>query len=151
MSTRAQSAVPQTERFLTFCIGELSYAVRRQTVRDVVSLSEAEAPPTLAVGSIDYPVVDPRGLFGLAPVRAARQIILQVSRERPSALVVDRVEDLLVIDPRRFQSIPWHFGGREQLWFEGVAALDDRRPLVLLRPQGLLASLGAQTSSAKGP
>ena len=47
--------------------------------------------------------------------------------------------------------IPWHFGGREQLWFGGTLALDDHRPLVLLRSRGLAASCRAAEADPSIP
>ena len=147
---RAGSPATQAESYLTFQIGDTHYAVRRNTVQEVLPLAAASHPASIALGNVHYPVVDPRHLFGLPPwSQGERQMILQGSEDRLSALVVDRIEGQISIDARRFQAVPWHFGGREQLWFEGVAALDARRALVLLHTQGLLASLGSPTTESE--
>ena len=144
------------ELYFRFTIGEVFYVLRDAWVHNVLPVDVEPMPEKIAKNGVLYPVVDPRSLFrldgqvpaGVDPAEAdpagksveKRRLILLSAGNRLSALIVDRVFDRLRIDTRRFQSIPWHFGGREQLWFEGVACLDEHRCLVLLRPQGLLAS-----------
>ncbi len=156
----ATEADDPTDVYLTCQIGEVLYAVRDAGVHNVLPVESEPPADKIAKNGVLYPTVDPRSLFGLPlfgrqPSEMAsaetfeRQMILQSAGNRLSALVVDRVFDRLRIDRRRFQPIPWHFGGREQLWFEGVACLGELRTLVLLRPQGLLAS-SRPSSSTEG-
>ena len=98
-----------------------------------------------------FPVLEPRTLFELPPAAREDCQALLIGREKPvAALLVDAVEEEPVnIDTRRFQDLPWHFSGRERLWFDGVAAVGDS-VLVRLHPEGLLVSYRAQLSLEEG-
>ncbi|MEM8933184.1 MAG: hypothetical protein AAGE94_18495, partial [Acidobacteriota bacterium] len=77
---------------------------------------------------------------GLPPGEVGCDALLLETAEGRVALLSDRTLGRLTVDDARWQELPWSFGGRERLWFSGVIALDDGRPLVRLRPSGLLAS-----------
>ena len=140
-------ASSEARPYLTFWIGEVLYAVSMDQVdghRPMPSLDSPQPDDALTHDDSTYIKVEPRSLFQIpTPPPLDRHVIFHRSGAKQIALVVDRLFHVLDIDPRRFQPIPWHFGGREQLWFEGATALDADRPLVLLRPQGLAASSGA--------
>lgn len=146
-----------TELFLRFQIGEVCYAIRDAGVHNVLPIEREPIPEKIAKNGVLYPTVDAKSLFRLVDGGQdgrdgdERRLILLSAGNRLCALIVDRVFDRLRIDIRRFQPIPWHFGGREQLWFEGVACLNEHRCLVLLRPQGLLASSRPSAPSPARP
>ncbi len=158
-ATRPGPSDESTEIFLRFQVGEVFYAIRAAGVHNVLPIDVRPIPEKIAKNGVLYPTVDPRSLFRIGDLPTEgrshqtdeRRMILLSAGNRLTALIVDRVFDRLRIDIRRFQPIPWHFGGREQLWFEGVACLDPHRCLVLLRPQGLLASSGPSSLGRSEP
>jgi len=98
-----------------------------------------------------FPVLEPRRLFELPPPAEMQCQALLIGREKPvAALLVDAaLPEPLDVDTRRFQHLPWHFSGRERLWFDGVAAAGPG-VLVRLHPEGLLVSYRAHMSFDEG-
>lgn len=135
----------------TVCrLGSLDCAVERSSVRAVMFAHHGLRGEVPFHGE-RFPVLEPRALFELPPAPREDCQALLIGRQKPvAALLVDAVEDESVdIDARRFQDLPWHFSGRERLWFDGVAAVGSG-VLVRLHPEGLLVSYRAQLSLEEG-
>ncbi|MEM8998232.1 MAG: chemotaxis protein CheW [Acidobacteriota bacterium] len=127
-------------------LGPLFYAIDSATVRAVMFAHrglEGEVP----LHGERFPVLEPRALLELPPTRDdACQAVLVGGSKPVAALLVDAVEERTVdVDTRRFQDLPWHFSGRERLWFDGVASAGDQ-VLIRLHTEGLLVSYRAQRS-----
>lgn len=149
---------PEAEDFLCVSIGDVLYALPDGEVEDTVELPPPNRPwpAHLLRDGRRIELVDPRRLFQVStPPPLRRWAVLQRLGGAPTApttaLVVDSIFRRLRIDPRRFQPVPWHFGGREQLWFGGALDLDGERPLILLRSRGLAASCRASDPAGTIP
>lgn len=135
----------------TVCrLGPLFYAVERCLVRAVMFAHHGLRGDVPLHGE-RFPVLEPRRLFELPPPADTQCQALLIGREKPvAALLVDAaLAEPLDVDTRRFQDLPWHFSGRERLWFDGVAAAGPG-VLVRLHPEGLLVSYRAQLSLDEG-
>ena len=135
----------------TICrLGGLFCAIERASVRAVMFAHHGLRGEVPLHGE-RFPVLEPRMLFELPPAAREDCQALLIGKKKPvAALLVDAVEDQPVdIDTRRFQDLPWHFSGRERLWFDGVAALGNN-VLVRLHPEGLLVSYRAQLGLEEG-
>lgn len=134
-----------------FVVGEVMYAVRIDTVREIVNpLDVVDLPraPATVRGVADYrgevvPVIDLRERFGLAPVARSRKtkwIVLDVGPERATgalgcaryaALVVDAVTDVFGLAGGELRPAPPLGAGDEARGIEGVTTFGPRLVFVL--------------------
>lgn len=142
-----------SKNLVGFLVGDVSYAVRIEAVREIVNpLEIVELPraPKAVLGVADYrgvvvPVVDLRVRFGLpaaGPSRRIKWIVLDVSGKEPSgpaassvgryaALVVDSVTDVFGTGGADIRPAPPLGSGDDLRGIEGVANHGDRLVFVL--------------------
>ena len=144
-----------SKNLVGFLVGDVSYAVRIEAVREIVNpLEIVELPraPKAVLGVADYrgvvvPVVDLRVRFGLPPAAESRRIkwiVLEVSGKEQSgaaavpsstgryaALVVDSVTDVFGTGGADIRPAPPLGSGDDLRGIEGVANHGDRLVFVL--------------------
>ncbi|MCG8457603.1 MAG: chemotaxis protein CheW [Holophagales bacterium] len=147
------------DRLLTFRIGEVVYGVEASAIRASMAASSSLRGQVPFHGEL-FTLLDPRLLFDLPTLDRDCRALLLGGGDKAVALLVEEVLGELEVARERVQSLPWHFGGREQLWFRGLVVVEDRaaengwgdgdgEALVLLRPAGLLASYRALLASRR--
>ena len=143
------------DRLLTFRIGEVVYAVEASAIRATLGARSSLRGQVPFHGEL-FTLLDPRLLFDLPTADRHCRALLLGGGDKAVALLVDEVLGEIEVARERVQGLPWHFGGREQLWFRGLVAVEEGtkggegEALVLLRPAGLLASYRALSADAAG-
>ncbi|ACA14812.1 CheW protein [Methylobacterium sp. 4-46] len=104
--------------FLVVDVAGTGCAVRREAVREVLPLPRLWRPPGVpaalagffSLGGAAVPVLDLAVLFGLAGASAGRPMLyrhlLLVGEAAPLALLVDRVDDLVSVEPEAVTPLP---------------------------------------------
>lgn len=140
---------PSAVRFTSFTIGPGLYAVESSTIHQALATRSDLRGEVPFQGEL-FTLLDPRLLFDLPTARRECRALLIGEADKAVALMVDELGREMEVDRRRIQELPWHFGGREQLWFGGVVPLPGDRAMALLRPAGLLASYRTLGPGASG-
>jgi purine-binding chemotaxis protein CheW len=129
-----QSALSESTAYLLLDVAGVSCALPRESVSEILPLPNLFRPPTLGpllagflnLGSAPVPVVDLARLFGLrAEAREpAPYDHLVLTADRTTAFLVDRVSDLVSVEPEAIRPV----SGRQTLngCVEAEIALGDR-------------------------
>lgn len=170
-----------SKNLVGFLVGDVAYAVRIETVREIVNplpVSPLPRMPGEVVGVADYrgvvvPVLDLRARFGLphASSRRTKWIVVDVSRRdvgaplppatapgtRGAALVVDAVTDVFGTSGKPIRPSPTLGDGDDVRGIEGVVEAGGRLVFVLdatafaVLAEQALAHPGAVPSALPSP
>jgi purine-binding chemotaxis protein CheW len=130
--------------YLTFAVGEETYAVNIGYVTEIVGIqriSEIPDVPKYIKGAMNLrgkvvPVMDQRLRFGLPerPYDERTTIIVLDLEGVPTGLVVDRVTDVMTIPEKSIDPPPHWNNGEEQGVIAGLGKLDDKVSIILNVP-----------------
>jgi purine-binding chemotaxis protein CheW len=118
---REEGEAQQTERFLTFYLGEEYYGVSIFAVKEIIALMKTTRVPkapdylrgVMNLRGIIIPVIDTRMRFKMAlrePDMHTAIIIIQVGSDQ-IGFIVDRVEEVCTATPDQYSEPP-EFGGQ---------------------------------------
>jgi purine-binding chemotaxis protein CheW len=140
-----QARVP-TESFLLFRVGEETYGMGLQGIREVLEPTETRAslPEGFRVCMVQshrgqrFPVIRMRALFDVTPDETSATARILVMREdgRTVGLLVDEVLGMAEVDPQRISPLPALATLLDPVLFRGVVARQDRL-VVLVSERGL--------------
>jgi len=135
----AQASTP--DQFLTFVLGQEEYCIdilKVQEIRGYDAVTRIANAPDFIKGVINLrgnivPIVDLRIKFRLGEVEYGGQtavIVLNVLG-RTIGMVVDRVSDVMSLNPERIKPAPDFSAALNTQYIQGLATLDDRMIIVV--------------------
>jgi purine-binding chemotaxis protein CheW len=143
---RQPQATAPTESFLLFRVGEETYGMGLQGIREVIEPRESAAivPMGFQVCMVlphrgqRLPVIQMRALFDVSPDETSATARVLVIREghRTVGLLVDEVLSVAEVDPQRICPLPAMATLLDPALFRGVVARQDRL-LVVMNERGL--------------
>jgi purine-binding chemotaxis protein CheW len=144
--SRQQQATAPTESFLLFRVGEETYGMGLQGIREVLEPTESEAslPGAYRVCAVlshrdrRIPVIRMRALFDVTPDEpsATARVLVMHEGGRTVGLLVDEVLGMAEVDPQRVSPLPAIATLLDPALFRGVVARQDRL-VVLVSERGL--------------
>lgn len=143
---RQKQATAPTESFLLFRVGEETYGMALQGIREVLEPTESRALTpagyqvcmVLAHRGRRLPVIRMRALFDVTPdeTSAAARVLVVHEGERTVGLLVDEVLGVADVDPQRISLLPAMATLLDPALFRGVVVRQDRL-VVLVSERGL--------------
>ena len=143
---RQKQATAPTESFLLFRVGEETYGMALQGIREVLEPTESRALTpagyqvcmVLAHRDRRLPVIRMRALFDVTPdeTSAAARVLVVHEGERTVGLLVDEVLGVADVDPQRISLLPAMATLLDPALFRGVVVRQDRL-VVLVSGRGL--------------
>ncbi|NHN85014.1 chemotaxis protein CheW [Acetobacter musti] len=123
-------------KVISFAVGEQEYCVDILSVREIRGWTEATplpgTPPwvrgVINLRGIILPVIDIRVLLRIGSERpVSREVVMVVDiGDKVSGLLVDKVSDIIDVDPAMVQDVPSSVTGDTSGIISGLIALDGR-------------------------
>ncbi len=137
------------DQFVSFVVGEEEFGVDILKVQEIiksVAITRVPNAPPFVEGVINLrgrvlPVLDLRGRFGLPPREADKdtRIIVVELRAGTVGFLVDRVREVIRVDPSTIEATPALAAGVDSAFIRGVARLGERL-LILVDLERALAA-----------
>ncbi|GBR09231.1 chemotaxis protein CheW [Acetobacter oeni] len=133
---REYTGSEKTGKVISFAVGDQEYCVDILSVREIRGWTEATPLPgtprwvrgVINLRGIILPVIDMRVMLRIGSERPiSREVVMVVEiGEKISGLLVDKVSDIIDVEPTMVQEVPSSISGDTSEIISGLIALDGR-------------------------